>query len=80
MSQLDSYAEKNTDGTNWQHFTEANTRMPIYTRGSSYIVQKNDLKKKSATFLMLNSAKYTVHLFLSELHRKNWICRNLEII
>lgn len=46
MSRLDSYAEKNTDGTNWQHFTEANTRMPIYTRGSSYIVQKNDLKKK----------------------------------
>lgn len=29
---------------------------------------------------MLNSAKNTVQLFLSELHNKSGVCRNLEII
>lgn len=36
--------------------------------------------QKSVTFLMLNSATNTVQLFLSELHSKSWVCRNLEII
>lgn len=47
---------KNIDGKKRQHFTAANTRITIYTHGSSYIVSK---KKKKATFLTLNSTKNT---------------------
>jgi len=65
---------KNMDGTNWQHFTDTSTRMPIYTCGSPYHCVKEWFKRKkekSATLLMVNSAKNTVQLFLSELHRKS---------